>query len=201
NALRDVTTVTVLSAPQVVTEDNQRARLEVGQQVPILTQTITQATVNNPSVLNSVSYVQTGVILTVTPRVNTTGGVDMDIRQEVTDVPDALLQAATPNLTPVLTRRVIETRVSVQSAQTVALGGLINEASQDSRQRVPLLGDLPVVGWLFGQTGVSRNKRELLVFLTPTAFSNPEEARNFTLELRRRVEALWQKEGSNRRNP
>ena len=201
NALRDVTTVTVLSAPQVVTEDNQRAKLEVGQQVPILTQTITQATVNNPSVLNSVSYVQTGVILTVTPRVNTSGGVDMDIRQEVTDVPDALLQSATPNLTPVLTRRVIETRVSVQSSQTVALGGLINEASRDQRQRVPLLGDIPVLGWLFGQTGVSRDKRELLVFLTPTAFSNPEEARTFTLELRRRIEALWQKEGSNRRNP
>ena len=201
NALRDVTTVTVLSAPQVVTEDNQRAKLEVGQQVPILTQTITQATVNNPSVLNSVSYVQTGVILTVTPRVNTSGGVDMDIRQEVTDVPDALLQSATPNLTPILTRRVIETRVSVQSSQTVALGGLINEASRDQRQRVPLLGDIPVLGWLFGQTGVSRDKRELLVFLTPTAFSNPEEARTFTLELRRRIEALWQKEGSNRRNP
>jgi general secretion pathway protein D len=201
NALRDVTTVTVLSAPQVVTQDNQRAKLEVGQQVPILTQTITQATVTNPSVLNTVSYVQTGVILTVTPRVNTSGGIDMDIRQEVTDVPDALLQNATPNLTPVLTRRVIETRVSVQSSQTVALGGLINEASRDQRQRVPLLGDIPVLGWLFGQTGVSRDKRELLVFLTPTAFSNPEEARTFTLELRRRIEALWQKEGSNRRSP
>ena len=202
NALRSVTNVTVLSAPQVVVQDNMPAKLEVGQQVPIQTGSVTQAVVSNPSILNSVSYVQTGVILSVTPRVNASGGVDMDIRQEVSEVPDTVLQTLAPNLTPTLNRRVIETRVSVQSSQTVALGGLINEISQNTRDRIPLLGDIPVVGWLFGQTGVGRRKRELLVFLTPTAFSNPEEARGFTLELRRRMEALWQNnQVSNRRNP
>ncbi len=202
NALRSVTNVTVLSAPQVVVQDNQQAKLEVGQQVPIQTGNVTQAVVSNPSILNSVSYVQTGVILTVTPRVNAAGGVDMDIRQEVSEVPEDALRRLTPNLTPTLNRRVIDTRVSVQSSQTVALGGLISELSQSSRERVPLLGDIPVVGWLFGQTDVGRRKRELLVFLTPTAFSNPEEARGFTLEMRRRMEALWQNnQVSNRRNP
>lgn len=202
NALRSVTNVTVLSAPQVVVQDNQQAKLEVGQQVPIQTGSVTQAVVANPSILNSVSYVQTGVILSVTPRVNAAGGVDMDIRQEVSEVPETALQRLTTNLTPTINRRVIDTRVSVQSSQTVALGGLISELSQSSRERVPLLGDIPVVGWLFGQTDVGRRKRELLVFLTPTAFSNPEEAKGFTLELRRRMEALWQNnQVSNRRNP
>jgi general secretion pathway protein D len=200
NALRAVTKVTVLSSPQVVTLDNQRAKLEVGSQVPITTQQITSAATNPPSVTNSITYVQTGVILSVTPRVNSTGGVDLDIRQEVTDAPAALNQI-TPSLTPVLNRRIIETRVSVQSTQTVALGGLITESASDGRSRVPLLGDIPVVGWLFGQTDVRRTKQELLVFLTPTVFTSPEEARTFSLELRRRIDSIWKKEGSARRNP
>jgi general secretion pathway protein D len=200
NALRAVTKVTVLSSPQVVTLDNQPAKLEVGQQVPITTQTVTNTTTNNPAVVNSISYVQTGVILHVTPRVNTTGGVDLDIRQEVTDAPPAVNQQAT-SLTPILNRRNIETRVSVQSTQTVALGGLITENTSDGRSRVPLLGDLPVVGWLFGQTNQSKTRQELLVFITPTVFTSPEEARNFSLDLRRRIDSIWKKEGSAQRSP
>jgi general secretion pathway protein D len=200
NALRAVTKVTVLSSPQVVTLDNQPAKLEVGQQVPITTQTVTNTTTNNPAVVNSISYVQTGVILHVTPRVNTTGGVDLDIRQEVTDAPPAVNQQAT-SLTPILNRRNIETRVSVQSTQTVALGGLITENTSDGRSRVPLLGDLPVVGWLFGQTNQSKTRQELLVFITPTVFTSPEEARNFSLDLRRRIDTIWKKEGSAQRSP
>jgi general secretion pathway protein D len=200
NALRTVTKVTVLSSPQVVTLDNQPAKLEVGSQVPISTQTVTNTTTNNPAIVNSISYVQTGVILHVTPRVNTLGGVDLDIKQEVTDAPPNTNPQA-PSLTPVLNRRVIETRVSVQSTQTVALGGLITENATDGRSRVPLLGDLPVVGWLFGQTTTSRQRQELLVFLTPTVFTSPEEARNFSLDLRRRIDSIWKKEGSARRSP
>jgi general secretion pathway protein D len=195
NALRSVTRVNVLSSPQLVTLDNQRATLEVGSQVPITTQTLTQATGGlAPAVVNSVSYVQTGVILYVTPRVNSTGGVDLEIRQEVTDAPT--VDPNNPSLTPVLTRRVIETRVSVQSTQTIALGGLILEARSDGRNRVPLLGDIPIIGWLFGQTNIRRSKEELLVFLTPTVFTNPDEARNFSLELRRRIDSLWRRDGT-----
>jgi general secretion pathway protein D len=200
NALRAVTKVTVLSSPQVVTLDNQPAKLEVGQQVPITTQQVTNTTTANPAIVNSIQYVQTGVILNVTPRVNTQGGVDLDIRQEVTDAPAGTNPQA-PSLTPVLNRRIIETRVSVQSTQTVALGGLITENTSDGRSRVPLLGDLPVVGWLFGQTNQQRIRSELLVFLTPTVFSSPEEARNFSLELRRRIDTIWKKDGSARRSP
>jgi general secretion pathway protein D len=200
NALRTVTKITVLSSPQVVTLDNQPAKLEVGAQVPITTQQVTNTTTNQPAIVNSINYVQTGVILNVTPRVNSSGGVDLDIRQEVTDAPVAQDPLQQP-LTPALNRRIIETRVSVQSTQTVALGGLITENANDSRARVPLLGDLPVVGWLFGQTTVTKTRQELLVFLTPTVFTNPEEARNFSLELRRRIDSVWKKEGSPRRNP
>jgi general secretion pathway protein D len=200
NALRTVTKITVLSSPQVVTLDNQPAKLEVGSQVPVTTQTVTNTTTNTPAIVNSIQYVQTGVILHVTPRVNTSGGVDLDIKQEVTDAPPATAQQPT-SLTPILNRRIIETRVSVQSTQTVALGGLITENTNDSRGRVPLLGDLPVVGWLFGQTSKSRQRQELLVFLTPTVFTSPEEARNFSLDLRRRIDTIWKKDGSAQRNP
>ncbi len=196
NALRAVTKVTVLSSPQVVTLDNQRAKLEVGSQVPITTQQVIQTVTPGAPVVNSISYVQTGVLLLVTPRVNSSGSVDLDIRQEVTDAPNA-----SSTLTPILNRRVIETRVSVQSTQTVALGGLITEGLTDQRDRVPLLGDIPVVGWMFGQTATRRQKQELLVFLTPTVFANPDEARNFSLELRRRLDAMWSVEGSPRRRP
>jgi general secretion pathway protein D len=199
NALRAVTKVTVLSSPQVVTLDNQPAKLEVGSQVPISTQTVTNTTTSQPAIVNSITYVQTGVILHVTPRVNSQGSVDLDIKQEVTDAPAG--DRINPSLNPVLNRRVIETRVSVQSTQTVALGGLITENAGDERARVPLLGDIPVVGWLFGQTTVHRNRQELLVFLTPTVFTSPEEARSFSLDLRRRIDSIWKKEGSPRRNP
>jgi len=198
NALRAVTKITVLSSPQVVTLDNQPAKLEVGSQVPVTTQTVTNTTTSNPAIVNSITYVQTGVILHVTPRVNSQGSVDLDIKQEVTDAPDNTLGT---NLTPTLNRRIIETRVAVQSTQTVALGGLITENTSDGRRRVPLLGDIPVVGWLFGQTRVSRSRQELLVFLTPTVFTSPEEARNFSLDLRRRIDSIWKKDGSPRRTP
>ena len=95
NALRAVTKITVLSSPQVVTLDNQPAKLEVGSQVPVTTQTVTNTTTNNPAIVNSITYVQTGVILHVTPRVNSQGSVDLDIKQEVTDAPRTTLSART----------------------------------------------------------------------------------------------------------
>jgi general secretion pathway protein D len=193
NALRSVTNVTVLSSPQVVTLDNQKATLEVGAQVPITTQTVTQTAVSTPAIVNSISYVQTGVLLNVTPRVNTNGGVDLDVRQEVTDAPT--LDLNHPSLTPVLNRRVIGTRVSVQSSQTVALGGLVSETTSDGRNRVPVLGDIPVLGWLFGQTNRGRTRQELVVFLTPTVISSPDEARKFSQDVRRRLDKLRQEQG------
>ena len=79
----------------------------------------------------------------------------------------------------------------MKKSMVCALGGLILESTSDQRARVPLLGDIPFLGWLFGQTTTQRTKEELLVFLTPTVFTNPEEARSFSLDLRRRIDSLW----------
>ncbi|MCU0837665.1 MAG: type II secretion system secretin GspD [Rhodospirillales bacterium] len=184
NALDQVTDVNVISSPQVFVLDNQTAAIQVGDQVPTVTQQ-SQSTIGADSpIVNSVQYVDTGVILNVTPRVNRGGLVSMDIVQEVSDA----VQTETSQLdTPTIQTRRIESSVAIQSGETVTLGGLIRDRRTTGSSGIPFLSRIPVVGALFGTKEDNATRTELLVLITPRVVPNQEEAQRVTDELRQRV--------------
>jgi general secretion pathway protein D len=182
SALAEVTKVKVLSAPQVMVLDNQPASLQVGQQVPVLTGQATSNLAPGAPTVNSVDYHETGVIMQVTPRVNTGGLVTLDIAQEVSDV----AQAATNTVqgSPTFDDQVFRTRVAVQDGQTVGMAGLIRDNASVGNSGIPLLKDIPVVGTLFSTQANARMRTELLVLITPHVVRDQRDARALTEDLR-----------------
>jgi general secretion pathway protein D len=189
DALSRITDVKVLSSPSVVVLDNSEAVLTVGQEVPVQTRTAQAVTDPEAPLVSSIEYRDTGVILQVRPRINSNQAVSLEIAQEVSRV-DQPGGTTTTNLTPTITQRKITSRVSVQNGQTVVLGGLIQESEARGRDRVPVLGEIPVLGSLFGSTSNINIRTELIVFITPRVVRNPEDARDVSEELRSRLRSL-----------
>lgn len=188
NALRTVADVTVLSAPKLMVLNNHTATIEVGNQVPISTGSATSTITSSAPIVNSIEYRDTGVILKVTPRVNSGGLVLLDIAQEVSDVlPQSSSQASSQDASPTIEQRKIATSVAVQDGQTVALGGLIQNEVQKNRTTIPLLGSIPYIGHLFGDTSNALMRTELVVLLTPRVVRTPVDARAVTEELREKI--------------
>jgi general secretion pathway protein D len=180
NLLRAVSTVTVISSPQLLVLDHQTAGLEVGAQVPIVTQSAQSVVTTGAPLVNSVDYRNTGVILQVTPRVNSSGLVTLDIDQEVSDVaPTTSSQIDSPTIND----RHIISSVVVKDGETISLGGLISENRNDSKTGIPLLDELPLVGPVFRSTNRSLGRTELLVMLTPRVVRNSRDADAMTNDL------------------
>jgi general secretion pathway protein D len=189
SALASVSDVKVISSPQVLVLDHQTAVIQVGDQVPIpVAQTSTVVTAGQvPVTSNSIEYRDTGVILTVSPRVNASGLVTLDITQEVSQVSDT---ASAVQGAPTISQRRITTSVIVQDDGTIALGGLITESKTKGKSGIPLLMNIPIVGALFGTTSNVNTRTELLVMLSPKVVRNPTEAHERTEELRNRLQGL-----------
>ena len=158
DALSQITHVRVLSSPSVVVQDNSEAVLTVGDEVPITTRTA--VSVDNPDapVVNNIEYRNTGVILQVKPRINSDQVVALQIGQEVSRVVNTA-QLATNSPTPTIQQRKITSTVDVASGQTVVLGGLIQDSEQRSNGKVPILGDIPVLGPLLGSNTSNSDDR------------------------------------------
>ena len=188
NALSSLTQVNVVSSPEVLVLDHQTAALQVGDQVPVITQSAQSTITTGAPIVNSVQYLNTGVVLQVTPRVNSTGLITLDIDQSVSDV--AKTTTSTID-SPTITQRRIVTSAIVQDGETIALGGLIIDNQTNGKSGVPLLSSIPVIGpLLFSSTSKSTARTELLVLLTPKILRNAQEARATTSELRDRMRAL-----------
>jgi general secretion pathway protein D len=189
NLLQAVSTVHVLSSPELMVLDNQPARLEVGDLVPYLTQQAQSTLTSSTDVINSVAYEQTGVILEVTPRVSSEGLVTLDIAQEVSNVNTAASTTISNGgiTSPTFSQRDVESRVVVQDGQTIGLAGLITDSVTKSNQGVPFLKDVPVIGALFGQQSNSRTRDELLVLITPHVVHDQRDALAFTEDLREQL--------------
>jgi general secretion pathway protein D len=184
SALEDATEVDVISAPEVLVLNNQTAILQVGDQVPIATQSAVSVVAGGAPVVNTIEYRDTGVTLKVTPRVNQGGMVMMDISQEVSDV------AATTTSTldsPTINQRKISSTVAVHDGQTIALGGLISDNRTKSKSGIPVLQNIPVLGSLFATTDHQDSRTELLVLITPHVVENAQKAQSVTEELRRKL--------------
>jgi general secretion pathway protein D len=184
NALSSVTDVRVLSAPSLVVLDNRSAKLQVGDQVPTVTQTAEQPDNPNARIINSVELKDTGVILTVTPRVNDSGRVVLEIEQEVSDV----VETKTSGIdSPTIQQRKIKTSVVINDGEALALGGLIQERETTGKTKVPVLGDVPILGNAFRQKTNKISRTELIIFIRPRVIRNFEEARRITREFRKQL--------------
>jgi general secretion pathway protein D len=189
-ALEQISDVNVISSPQLLVLDNQTARLQVGDQVPITTQSATSVISPEAPIVNSIELRDTGVILTVTPRVNAGGLVIMEIQQEVSNVVRAETVTQSELTTPTISQRLVTSTVVVQSGQTVALGGLITDNQNRSRSGVPILSSIPIIGTLFSTRNRTHDRTELLVLITPRVIDSPQRAQAVTNELRRRLSGI-----------
>jgi general secretion pathway protein D len=186
NALSKVTTVHVISAPEVMVLNNHTASLQVGNEVPIVTGS-SVSTLASAAVVNNIEYKDTGVILDVTPRVNDGGLVLLDISQEVSQVEPTDTSKID---SPTIQQRKIATSVAVRDGQTIALGGLIQDARTKGKSVVPIFGDIPVLGHLFGDNNNSIDRTELLVMLTPRVVRNTVDVEAITEEVREKIRSL-----------
>lgn len=184
NALAQVSHVNVVSSPEILVLDHQTASIQVGDQVPIITASAQGVITNNAPIVNSVSYTQTGVLLKVTPRVNNSGLITLDIDQVVSNVSPTTTSTID---SPTITNRHVDSSVVVQDGQTLALAGLILDNQNTSKSGIPVLSSIPVVGDLFGTQTKNRARTELIVFLSPRIVRNAEDARAMTDELRDRM--------------
>ena len=183
-ALQDITTVKVLSSPELLVLDNETAQLQVGNSVPI--QNGTLSTVGSSiGTVSSTSYVNTGVITQVTPRVNSGGLVTLDVQQEVSAVlPTSSNSAGSSINSPTFSDRAVKSRIVVQDGQTVGLAGLITDNVSHENSGLPWLKDIPILGLLTGSQNNIRSRTELLILLTPHVLHDQRDARALTEDLR-----------------
>ncbi len=186
SALSQVTDVELLSTPRMLVLANETAKLQVGDEVPIITQTSTAAQ-TTAEIVNSVQYRDTGVVLNVTPRVGDHGRIFIDIQQEVSAVTNTTSSAID---SPTIEQRKFSTQIQVEDGQMVALGGLVSSSRTKSRSGIPILGRIPLVGNLFGSRNDSNARTELVVFLKPRLIQSRAEADRVTDELAERLHML-----------
>jgi len=178
--------VNILSTPQILTTENEEAKINVGENRPYQTSVST----SNNDTYNTFEYRDVGTILTITPQISQERMVRLDISLEVS----TLKNPDEATLQPTTLKRTVDTTVIVQDKSTVVIGGLIDDTVLVSEKKVPLLGDIPVLGWLFKYRVENRDKQNLLVFLTPHVINNPAEATKVYGSKRDQMEEL--KEGS-----
>ena len=161
----------ILSTPTLVTMDNQEAEIVVGQNVPFVTGQQLSSSNDNP--FQTIERQDIGISLKVKPQINEGDNIKMEIEQEVSDVSTTAVTGATDITT---NKRSIKTTVLVEDGQTLVLGGLIDDQLNDSRSKVPFLGDIPLLGSLFRYRTNNKTKRNLMVFLHPTILRDPSTA-------------------------
>ncbi len=184
NTLAAESKLNVISSPSLMALDNHTATIRVGNQQPVQVASATSS--SNEVLTQSIEYKSTGVLLSVTPRVNSGGLVTMELSQEVTDVGG--IDAATGQRS--FLQRNINSTVAVQDGRTIILGGLITENTVKSESGVPFLHKLPIIGGLFGKTSDSTVKRELIVLITPRVIFNHESASELTKEYAEKMQLL-----------
>lgn len=187
NAIETVTDVNVISSPKLLVLNNREAELQIGDQVPITVQSAVGTTIDTPAIVNSIQLRDTGVILRITPRVNRSGMVLLDVAQEVSDV----VPTTSSNIdSPTIQQRRLSSTVAVRNGETIALGGLIRDTKTRSRGGVPFLTKVPLVGGLFGSTTNNSRRTELIVLITPRVIRSAQESEELLDELTQEFKSL-----------
>lgn len=186
NALSTVTDVQLISTPRILVLSNESAELQVGDQVPIITQTAVGLN-NDSRILNSVQYRDTGVVLSVTPRVTESGRMFIEIEQEVSEVSGTTSSEID---SPTIQQRRLSTRIQVEDGQLVVLGGLLRSSRSLGDTGVPYLSRIPALGALFRTRDTTQRQTELVMFLRPTVIRARSDIDAITNEMVGRLQAL-----------
>jgi general secretion pathway protein D len=177
--------VNLLSAPRLLTSDNEEAEIIVGANVPIITGRLTDTGSDGLAQSVSVERQDVALILRFTPQITEGDLVRLNVYQEITDIAPATLALVASvgnpsDVGPTFTKRVLRNTVLVENNKTVVLGGLIDTNVRETVTKVPLLGDLPFIGWLFKRTSTQEEKTNLLIFINPTIIKSPEDLERVT---------------------
>jgi len=187
HALQETGKLNILSRPYILTSNNQMATITVGQEVPYAT----GESLTTGQSQTTTEYRDIGIILEVTPSINPDGLVNMTVRPEISSQTGENVQISENLALPVFSTRTSETKVAIRNGQTIVIGGLMQDQTTETISKIPLLGDVPIVGNLFKRTIIGKDKTELLIFLTPLvapeaatlpAISNTERSRNNLLD-------------------
>jgi general secretion pathway protein D len=185
-AFQGDTDVNILSTPNLVTTDNEEAEIVIGEQRPFLRSaqdTPIGGVTTSTSTIRTFDFKDTGITLRVTPQISQGKTVRLKLAQEVTAfVSESEVGAVTT------TKRSAKTTVIVDDNQTIVIGGLISNENNEAKTSVPCLGNIPIFGWAFKQTSVSKRKTNLLIFLTPHIITYPEDIDRVTTHERQRIE-------------
>ncbi|OAG28217.1 type II secretion system secretin GspD [Thermodesulfatator autotrophicus] len=187
NILQSVSQINILSNPVILATDNKEARIQIGQEVPIITQQITNTSATEPNITSTVQYRDTGIILSVKPTINSSGLVKLDIVQEISSAQKNYLGLEN---TPLISKRKIETSLVVKNNQTVILGGLIDNRQEVAETGIPVFKDLPFLGHLFKWQKKTRDRTELLIAITPRVVRNYQEAETVMFSFKQKIENL-----------
>jgi general secretion pathway protein D len=170
--------ISILSTPQIMTLDNEEAEINVGSNVPYITQQQSSTTSTTVS-YNTYDYKDVGVILNITPHINEENFIRLKISLQSTK-----LTSAATSTTPTTLKRTAKTTTVIKNNETVVIGGLIGDSTESDTYKVPLLGDIPILGWLFKTHSTSRGKTNLYIFLTPHIVRTQQEAAKLYQEKR-----------------
>ena len=188
DALSELTDVRVVSSPQLLVMDGGTARLHVGDQVPIVKRSSATPAADNDRIINEIEYRNTGVTLDVTPTVKASGIVNLKISQAVSDV----ITTSSSNIdSPTIQQRQVTSSASLPSGTSVVLAGLIREVTNDSSSGLPLLHNLPGLGFLFGVKGDSSQRTELLIIITPKIIKRKSELELNTHKILKKYKNLF----------
>ncbi len=177
----------VLSRPSVLARNNQQAIITVGQEIPLITNVRYD---NFGNAINSVSYQPVGIILRVTPFITSQGMVEMVVSPEISNLSDQKVAIAAGYDAPVINSRTADTVVLTPDGQTVVIGGLMENRATESESKVPLLGDIPLLGMLFKRKIKDNVKTELLIFLTPHIVQQPAQLAGMTAKERSQLQLV-----------
>lgn len=181
NALSAVTDVNIVSSPSMTVMDNKKAVLQIGAEVPIVTQQAVSVVAPSAPIVNAVSFRNTGVILSITPRIGDNDRILLDIEQEVSE---AIATTSSGIDAPTITQRRIKTTVAVNNGESIILAGMMQDKTTNTKQQVPLVGDIPVVGNLFKNKDNTIARTELLIAITPQIIKDPNQIRAIATEFR-----------------
>ena len=185
--LQEDQSTNVLSSPNILTLDNEEATIEIGETVPFPTGGLGSlggalgaaggAAGGLLSSLPSISFTRedVGIILRITPQINESDWVTMDVYQEISEVKEGSAADSASSGGPTTTKRSAETTISVKSNQTIVIGGLMQEVETENESKIPILGDIPLLGALFRNKRKTKRKTNLLIFLTPHVIDGPED--------------------------
>jgi len=189
-ALATTNKTEILSRPSILTRSNQQATIMVGQSIPIITNSQVSSVTN--AITNTVTYQDIGIILQVTPFITDNGLVEMIVSPQISSLSATTVPISNGVSSPVIDKRSADTVVVTPSDQTVVIGGLISNEKTDQQNKIPLLGDIPLLGNLFKRKITGNTKTELLIFLTPHVVKHPDDLAKLEEHERTQLELIPQ---------